>query len=461
MESIQDREVIPIVGEELLWYPETDGEPSGFLYDKLARRFAEDCNLKPSDSERNARLGSLFVLHPLFDGSGSQPYEDCKDLYKEMLPEIPESLRKLARIDPFQVFISTTFDDLLERAINAVRFGGRPKTQVISYRLKKVPEQSTIDAALRSGFPVVFKLFGSIDRPLDGYAVTESDYVEFMHELQSRERRPERLFAELEDKHILLLGNSLPVWLTRFFLRLTRPYPLWSLGRTRQYLADSIFRQDPYLHFFLDRCTRMTEVVPDVTACEFVDHLYARWSEIHPVKDWALRTPDGLPASGEIGEGAIFISYARTTADGRPSPDATIAATLKQDLEELGLDVWLDTKGGVQAGELWEAEIRRNINRCGLFLPLLSATTESRDEGFFRTEWAYAVRRNGTFTGANRPFIVPIAIDRTNTGTFGRVPEEFKATQAAALPEGRTTPEFLERILSLVMAVRRQERRSI
>jgi hypothetical protein len=108
MESIQDREVIPIVGEELLWYPETDGEPSGFLYDKLARRFAEDCNLKPSDSERNARLGSLFVLHPLFDGSGSQPYEDCKDLYKEMLPEIPESLRKLARIDPFQVFISTT-----------------------------------------------------------------------------------------------------------------------------------------------------------------------------------------------------------------------------------------------------------------------------------------------------------------------------------------------------------------
>jgi hypothetical protein len=50
MDRIQDREVIPIVGEELLWYPETEGRPSGFLYDMLARKFAEECNLKPNDS---------------------------------------------------------------------------------------------------------------------------------------------------------------------------------------------------------------------------------------------------------------------------------------------------------------------------------------------------------------------------------------------------------------------------
>jgi hypothetical protein len=151
MECIQDREVIPIVGEELLWYPNAEGRPSGFLHDILAKKFAEDY-LKPSNSLGSERLGSLFVLHPSFDGSGSQPYEDCKDLYKEMRPEIPESLRKLARIDRFQIFVSTTFDDLLERAINEVRYGGRPKTQVISYRLRRVPEESTIDAALRSGF---------------------------------------------------------------------------------------------------------------------------------------------------------------------------------------------------------------------------------------------------------------------------------------------------------------------
>jgi hypothetical protein len=62
MESIQDQEVIPIVGEELLWYPDKDGRPGGYLYDILARKFAEEFNLKPNESSGNQRLASLFVL---------------------------------------------------------------------------------------------------------------------------------------------------------------------------------------------------------------------------------------------------------------------------------------------------------------------------------------------------------------------------------------------------------------
>jgi hypothetical protein len=72
-----------------------------------------------------------------------------------------------------------------------------------------------------------------------------------------------------------------------------------------------------------------------------------------------------------------------------------------------------------------------------------------------------AIRRSQTFTGSNRPFIVPVAIDGPDLGGFEKVPDEFKAAHVVALAEGRTTPEFRQRILSLVMEIRRKERHAV
>jgi hypothetical protein len=483
IDFIYDGEVIPIVGQELLSYQRTsDSEPCN-LYDELARQFADDFHLHQIQQPAAKDLGPLFASHPDFHGNGSKPYEELKYIYKDIAPPVPDSLRKLAQIEDLRVFISTTFDDLLERALNEERFGGQPLTKVISYWLKRVPSETATDAALRSGHPVVFKLFGSIDRPLDGYAVTESDYVEFMHSLQSRERRPERMFAELEDKHILLLGNSLPDWLARFFLRLTRPQPLWSeVGRTKQYLADSIFQNDPFIQFFLLRCTKMAEVLPDLSATEAVDYLSNCWQRVKSAKPALVQgqneprpLPERLsqkPAFGgevetasnwsendseEMADDAIFVSYARTNPDGTPSSDAAFAQRLKSELGKEGLDVWLDTHGGLLAGDYWENRIRRNVNRCILFLPCLSRTTEARSEGFFRREWDWAIRRNSTFTGSNRPFIIPIALG-VQIHEMNHLPEEFRNLQAEQIVDGVIAPGFCARIKTLVRSARKIQR---
>src|SRR5207248_1864825 len=50
----------------------------------------------------------------------------------EALP-IPEPLLQLAEIRPFQLFLTTTFDSCLVRALNQVRFGGNPRTCVCAY----------------------------------------------------------------------------------------------------------------------------------------------------------------------------------------------------------------------------------------------------------------------------------------------------------------------------------------
>ena len=46
-----------------------------------------------------------------------------------------EPLKQLASITDFSLYLSTTFDDLLARAIDEVRFGGQPRTQRLAYSL--------------------------------------------------------------------------------------------------------------------------------------------------------------------------------------------------------------------------------------------------------------------------------------------------------------------------------------
>lgn len=353
IERIEQRDVFPIVGQELLWLEDV-GRPTGgySLYDLLAEKFAAALNLERESDPNRSALSALVSSHPAFKEKTYEAYEDLKDVYERCAPGIPGPIRRLAEIRPLRVFMTTTFDDCLERALNEVRYGGRSRTLVLTFSLGRRPDSKAIDEALGSGEAVVFKLFGSINRPLNGYAVTEADYVEFMYSLQSKEYRPERLFEEMKDKHILLLGNSFPDWLARFFLRLTRYYPFGSSqGTTMQYLADAIFNQDPILQFFLNRFTRMAEVAPEVSAIEFVQHLHERWISTH-----AETVPEIAPETVLIDEmpvSAVFISYVSKDLDGSDSFDLTAAIALKEALENQGIEAWLDRRGGLNYGDLF------------------------------------------------------------------------------------------------------------
>jgi hypothetical protein len=54
--------------------------------------------------------------------------------------------------------------------------------------------------------------------------------------------------------------------------------------------------------------------------------------------------------------------------------------------------------------------IRRD---CALFLPIISVTTQQRDEGYFRREWRQAVDRTHDMAG-RATFLIPVVIDDTN-----------------------------------------------
>jgi len=109
--------------------------------------------------------------------------------------------------------------------------------------------------------------------------------------------------------------------------------------------------------------------------------------------------------------------------------------------------VFLD-QSELRGGDLWDHRIRREIHDCALFMPLISANTASRHEGYFRLEWDLADQRTHMMA-RNRVFIVPVCLDAT-AEAGADVPESFQRVQWTHLPSGPTPPEFVARIKRLL-----------
>ena len=101
--------------------------------------------------------------------------------------------------------------------------------------------------------------------------------------------------------------------------------------------------------------------------------------------------------------GAIFLSYARE--------DSVAARRIADALRAANIEVWFD-QTELRGGDAWGANIRDQIARCAIFIPVISAQTQARREGYFRREWKLAVQRLDDIAD-NVPFVVPIVIDDT------------------------------------------------
>ena len=136
---------------------------------------------------------------------------------------------------------------------------------------------------------------------------------------------------------------------------------------------------------------------------------------------------------------ALFVSYA--------SQDAEAAERICTALRQAGLEVWFD-KGELRGGEAWDASIRKQVKGCRLFLPIISANTQAREEGYFRREWNLAVGRTLDMAD-DKAFLLPVVVDST-LEVEARVPEKFRDVQWTRLPAGETSAAFVERVQALM-----------
>ena len=149
---------------------------------------------------------------------------------------------------------------------------------------------------------------------------------------------------------------------------------------------------------------------------------------------------------------AVFLSYA--------SQDVEPARRIADALRAFGVEVWFD-QSELRGGDTWDQKIRKQIRECALFVPVISANTNARAEGYFRLEWKLAVDRSHLMAD-DAPFLIPIVID--STADAARVPDKFREVQWSRLPGGETSPAFAERVRGLlagtVAAGRRAQRAS-
>lgn len=130
---------------------------------------------------------------------------------------------------------------------------------------------------------------------------------------------------------------------------------------------------------------------------------------------------------------SLFLSYS--------SADRAAAKRLRDAIAAHGIEVWYD-EDELTGGDAWDQKIRERIRRCDFFMPVISQSTESRREGYFRREWRQAAER--TLDMADDVlFLLPLVIDPVPEAS-ARVPERFRQVHWTRCPGGEPNDALAE-----------------
>jgi len=351
---------------------------------------------------------------------------------------IPAPLKTLAAITDFDLFLSTTSDSLLRRAIDEVRFQGNERTHALAYYTRRTPDD--IPTRRSPGDAYVYQVFGPFESSID-FAVTDEDRIETLHRLQDARLQPPTLFDELREKHLLFLGCGLPDGLARVLVRTLSNKRLFGSGAKNK-VVDHTANADPKLGSFLRHCGTETYLAGD--AEQFVETLRAKWDErIGSRTSRTVRTRDRapVPETAAMTTGSVFLSY--------KSADVDRVTRLKDALEREGLTVWFD-KQSIQGGDDWDQRIEKGIETCTLFIPVISRNSQTV-EGEFRREWVRALRRAERIP-REVPFILATLIEPRSELRHGEtqepllIPREFWEKQTIQCLAGESTETFAQTV---------------
>ena len=373
---IRDRVLVPVVGPDLtvVNVGNTEQTFSTLIGQRLAERY--DLAVSPGLTTMGEAVAAF--LRERGRDEVERLYRVINDIIVELDPAPGDALRDLAAIEDLRLFVSTTPDRLLAKAVNEVRFQGRPVTRELTFSpSQSTSEQSRNAQAAAPTDTVVLNLFGQA-ASTPQYAIHEEDRLEWLHALLSDTASlPDWLAYQLKHQPMLFIGCEIPDWIGRFLLRMSSNTRL-SIERKQFFFVGSSTSHEPSLSsFFATYCRKALVQQLEMEPAEFVAELRARWEEqtaAKPrVRGW--RAPVVLAPDTPT----IFISYMREDADA--------ARRLCDAITGLGGDVWLDERR-LSPGDAWEQEILTRIRRTvRLFVPIISANTERAEEGYVFREW--------------------------------------------------------------------------
>ena len=439
--------VVPIIGPELLIVENADGSMI-HLYDWIARELAASIGLAQVPARTGFSMNELVdVFVQSSDRRRAQLYRRVYQLLQSALFKPPEALRKLAEISDFSLLITTTFDDLLYRAVAG---SARPNADRTTLKVFSPKFAEDLDAGWQRGQgsdPIVYHLLGKASVEPD-FALCDEDVLEFLVAMHAEHQSPRRLFDVVRSSNLLFIGCDFPDWLSRFFLRTLKRSRLSAEREQLEVVADTVVVADTRLGDFFRRFSYQTFVYPE-DATSFVDELHRRWMAGRPTPSSTRAVssaPVGEPKVSGGTPGSVFLSYA--------NEDNAAAVRIRDSLLNAGLDVWMDEQR-LDSGIAYDHIIEERIRDCALFVAVVSNSTETRDEGYFRREWRLAEERTHRLSSRRR-FVIPIAIDAIEPDNSDTPPSFRKVTWGRAF--GGNVGEALVRdVRDAYRAVRRLE----
>jgi hypothetical protein len=117
---LDEGKVIPVIGSGVV----TMGEEQAPFYPWLAKRLADKLGIPPDQLGDRADLNTVAMLHLLNRGDGNALYTRIARILRDECPMPGKALTDLAQVSAFNLFLTTTFDPLLQRAIDFTRYGG-------------------------------------------------------------------------------------------------------------------------------------------------------------------------------------------------------------------------------------------------------------------------------------------------------------------------------------------------
>jgi SEFIR domain/TIR domain/SIR2-like domain len=437
---IEEGGVIPIIGQQLVTFMREGSQRT--LYELMARSLAAELRIPANRLVQNFSLNDVIEAHRPFATDRRLIYQKlyellCSEPFRSL--PIPTPILQLAAIRDFAFFVSTTFDNFLEQALDLAWSGGH-STRVRAFSPYTPVDLQEGDTDKR-GPPVVFKLFGQASA--DPYfAATDADVIEFIHRLQY-DKRPIKLFAQLKKSHLLILGTDYPDWLARLFLRIARDEILWVDREKLEYFADRQLEADSRLISFIRHFSKSTECFTAVSPEAFVERLFAEWLARDPARAVVGQriVPEvRLPRPEE----SVYLSYA--------PEDQDAALRIKNSLESIGWPVWFDSKD--QGSDLeYENLIERTIKAAQACVVVLSPVTGASEASFFHREWQWAIERQSSFTGIDRAFIHPL---RLTADTL--VPPVLQAFNPLDAFGGEPVPLFIDSMTRILRQLRKERR---
>jgi hypothetical protein len=447
LSKIEEGRVIPVIGPAVTFI-KVDGKID-LLEAHIARRLSDHLNIDVKS------VGSKISLRDIVARAYKQdPHEDYHNEVFRILRRLgnlptPEPLQALARITDFKLYVSLTFDDLLIRALDEIRGPIDADKQHIGYapNLRQIDMLTSLQ---QSSEPTVYALFGKACSTAE-YVISDEDLIEWITALQDPDNRPQHLFDALRSNHLLFIGCSLPDWLLRFFLRITREGRI-SAKRSSETMIDNAIPDQHHLIAFLDRFSPRTAFF-DANPIEFIQQLEERWQRL---KHNAMPgySPD---VSADLRPGGVFISYA--------SGDSEAAIRLYEALTDRQIDTWFDSQR-LNTGDRYDRVIERNIGLCGVFIVVLSRVTLKRlqywrDEDqshldkkpYFLKEWELALARERLFVDTIA--IYPIFINSIDLYD-PLIPEGIRQLTCQSMPLGKIENTFLDRIKMSVREKRKK-----